>query len=687
VIELVEALLARDPARRPTELRRAIERAHRFPHGVPDPPYPGLGTLGPQHAGLYFGQQEAIQHVLERLGSQRAALLWGPSGSGKSSLALAGVAATMDRTLFLDMDGWNIHVVRPREGPRFRVTSGAAASRQPRIGQVIVIDQLEEIVDLEPAARDVFCAAVLALLDRSAPVLVHGAVIGIVDQVRVIATIRDDLEWRVDREVPALRPLLERRIIVNGVDANCARRIIEEPARACGYGVEDIAAVSREVEVGLAMERAKLPMVQFALSEWWERRDRHRKLLPAAAWGEIGGVDGALSSVAETFYLALDQGAQERVKTLFVQLFQGGRKQPVAESMLDSQGRIIVEQLIRLRLIGRRDKEGSEPFYEAEHEYLSENWTRLAGWLAEARTDRALIDELERDAAAYARSHDRDRLWRKRRLAAAVEMVESGHIVVAPGARRFLQHAQRQERRGRRAFRALVAVAVLLGAVYVWVLHASASRAASALADAEDRRARAVAMLGAAARDVEIAEHKAADANRKAVQANREADDANGRLRVAQQELTAADRRRQIAARRLKDAEEQVKRAEAMAAQQQQDMNQKLMAEQIKVQDLEAQARRSQAAADQSEQRAATAEARMKLAEDREQQADARARAANEAERAAKRRAAEAEGRASSAERRARQAKYREKKATETALLYEVEVRRFRAQLSYACLR
>lgn len=683
VVELVDALLARDPAQRPAELRRAIERAHRFPHGVPEPPYPGLGTLGLRHAGLYFGQQEAIQHVLERLCSQRAALLWGPSGSGKSSLALAGVAATMDRTLFLDMDGWDIHVVRPREGQRFRIAPGATSSGRPRIGQVIVVDQLEEIVDLEPTTRDAFCAAVLALLDRSAPVLVDGGVIGTADQVRVIATIRDDLEWRVDREVPALRPLLDRRIIVNGVDANCARRIIEEPARACGYGVEDITAVSREVEVRLSRGRARLPMVQYALREWWERRDRHRKRLLAAAWSEIGGVDGALSSVAERFYSAHDPAAQQRAKALFVQLFQGGRKQPLADSTLDPRDRLLVAQLIRLRLVGRREKEGGAPFYEAEHEYLSESWTRLAGWLAEARTDRALIDELERDAAAYARSHDRDRLWRKRRLAAAFEMEESGQVVLTPGARRFLQHARRHERRGRRAFKALVAGAVLIGVAYVWVLHASASRAADARADAEARRARADEMLQESTREVADAERAAANANSRAEQANREADGANQRLQAAQQELKSNEWRRKMAMQRLTEANEWV----AIAARRQDDLHEQLIAEQTKVQELETRAARLQAAADQSEQRAATAESRMEVAERRAQQADASARAASDAEVAARNRADVAELRAAAAEVRAKQAQAREAQAMRTALIHEAEARGFRTRVQVDCVR
>ena len=477
VADLVDALVSDDPKQRPAELRNAIGRAGRFAHGIPDPPYAGLSTMGLQHAGLYFGQRDAIQRVLDHLQSQRAALLWGPSGSGKSSLALAGVAATMDRSLFLDMDGWHIHVVRPRDGMALGGLDGPPAPRRT-LGQVVVLDQLEEVVDLQPAARDAFCAAVLALLERSAPVVVRDATISVADEVKVIATIRDDLEWRVDREAPSLRPLLERRIIVKGFDVNLARSIIEEPARAHGYQVEGVAAVAREVEDCLSAEPANLPVVQYALSEWWERRDRGSKALPVAAWKDLGGVAGALSFVAERFFSALDDQQEHRVKALFIRLFHRGRKQPLAESALDSADRFLMDQLVSLRLVGRRDKKGSEPFYEVEHEYLSRNWTRLDGWLAEARDDQALAEELSRDAAAYVRDQDPERLWRKGRLTAAAEMARRGRVVLDDNASRFLQHSRRRDRRGRVFLRAAIGIglAAVLTIVYTVIIQRAAAQ-------------------------------------------------------------------------------------------------------------------------------------------------------------------------------------------------------------------
>jgi hypothetical protein len=563
VLELVDTLLARDPERRPRRLRDAIEHASRFPHGVPDPPYAGLSTLGFQHAALYFGQQDAIQHVLDRLRSQRSALLWGPSGAGKSSLALAGVAATMDRTLFLDMDGWDIHVIRPREGRGFQVVADAMPSRRPAIGQVVIVDQLEEVVDLGPAARHAFCAAVLALLERSAPVLVRDTVIGTNDEVKLIATIRDDLEWRVDREVPALRPLLERRIIVKGVDANFARSIIEEPARALGYEVEGIETVSREVAERLSSDPAKLPVIQYTLSEWWERRNQEGRVLPITAWHELGGVDGALSFVAERFFSELDHDDALRVKALFVRLLHRGRKQPLAESELTPHDRILMEKLTRLRLVGRREKRGTEPFYEAEHEYLAENWRRLTWWLAEARDDRVLAEELERDAAAYVRDPDPERLWRKGRLAAAVDMAESGRIVLNTSAKLFLQQAERKELRGRRIVRASIVagIAVVLGVVYALVL----SDAANGARNARQQKVAAELRAKAAEDKLTTVEQLAKAADVKTAAFEQLAKAAGDRATTAQQLAKAAEVKAAAFEQRAKAAEAQLKACETRA--------------------------------------------------------------------------------------------------------------------------
>jgi hypothetical protein len=50
----------------------------------------------------------------------------------------------------------------------------------------------------------------------------------------------------------------------------------------------------------VSRERGALPLLAFAASRLWERRDRERGLLTRRAYQEVGGVSGALAQHAES---------------------------------------------------------------------------------------------------------------------------------------------------------------------------------------------------------------------------------------------------------------------------------------------------------------------------------------------------------------------------------------------------
>ena len=56
-------------------------------------PYPGLAYFGPSDADLFFGRDAAITRLAEAVGRQSFTALVGASGSGKSSVVLAGSGA------------------------------------------------------------------------------------------------------------------------------------------------------------------------------------------------------------------------------------------------------------------------------------------------------------------------------------------------------------------------------------------------------------------------------------------------------------------------------------------------------------------------------------------------------------------------------------------------------------------
>jgi ABC-type multidrug transport system fused ATPase/permease subunit len=61
-------------------------------------PYPGLAYFGPNDATLFFGRDAAIDRLTEAVGRQSFTALVGASGSGKSSVVLAGLAPHLKLT-------------------------------------------------------------------------------------------------------------------------------------------------------------------------------------------------------------------------------------------------------------------------------------------------------------------------------------------------------------------------------------------------------------------------------------------------------------------------------------------------------------------------------------------------------------------------------------------------------------
>src|SRR5271168_3679466 len=64
-------------------------------------PYPGLAYFGPGDADLFFGRDAAIARLTETVDRQSLTALVGASGSGKSSVVLAGLAPRLH-----DAGGW-----------------------------------------------------------------------------------------------------------------------------------------------------------------------------------------------------------------------------------------------------------------------------------------------------------------------------------------------------------------------------------------------------------------------------------------------------------------------------------------------------------------------------------------------------------------------------------------------------
>src|SRR5262245_51619288 len=90
------------------------------PTGLRSCPYPGLRPFRRGESRYFYGRDEQIAQLTERLrrpGSPRLLAVLGPSGCGKTSLIEAGLIPTLRRPSAVPAPPWKFIRVRPR--PRF----------------------------------------------------------------------------------------------------------------------------------------------------------------------------------------------------------------------------------------------------------------------------------------------------------------------------------------------------------------------------------------------------------------------------------------------------------------------------------------------------------------------------------------------------------------------------------------
>ena len=266
-------------------------------------PYRGLHAFDESDAERFFGRERLIERLLARLGHRgpqgRFVAVVGPSGSGKSSVVRAGVVPALRHGAVPGSDRWFIATMIPGRHP-FEALEEAlrsiavhppadlleklstegiapaveALSADPSAQIVLVIDQLEELFSLAtPHEADRFMAAVAdAAADRRS-------------SVKVIATLRADFYDHPLRHGAFGELVRLGTEVITPMNAQELERAITGPAAALGVSFESglVAAIAAD----MAGEATALPLLQYALTELFERREG--VTVTAAAYQQLGG--------------------------------------------------------------------------------------------------------------------------------------------------------------------------------------------------------------------------------------------------------------------------------------------------------------------------------------------------------------------------------------------------------------
>lgn len=441
---LQEAVLRQDPGLLPgsVDARPSSERC----------PYRGLAAYDVEDEEGFFGRDREVTTCLGLVHAQGVLAVVGASGSGKSSLVRAGVAAALSRS------GTRVHVLTPGDRPVHALD--ALPRRRGR--DALVVDQCEEVFLLctDPEERAEFLERLVA----------HAEVAPLV------------IALRADR-LADLAPyasfarVVERGLhLLGGMDAEALRAVIETPARQSGLIVEPglVDLLLREVEG----EPGALPLLSHALRETWLRREG--STLTVAGYQAAGGIRGAVAQTAELVYGRVDPGLQHLVRELMLRLVTAsGQGEPTriraprSRVIVDPAQERLVEELVSARLL--TSEEGA---IEIAHESLARAWPRLRDWLADDVEGQRILHHVATAAEAWeALGRPDSELYRGARLQQTLEwrdrvtveltevendFLDAGRSAAEAEERALVEHARQQARMIRRQRVALVAGSVFL---------------------------------------------------------------------------------------------------------------------------------------------------------------------------------------------------------------------------------
>jgi len=426
-------------------------------------PYRGLEFFDAAHARFFFGREAMTEWLLTALrrtpagAESRFLAVLGPSGSGKSSLARAGLIPALKAGGLDGSADWPVAVLQPGADPleALAVALTSLGGVEPTAGAVhalmadlrasdnalhltarlalrdapparrlvLLVDHFEEVFTLcsDDAARKAFIDNLVRAAAASGGRTV------------VVLAMRADFLGKCATHPALAAALSDHQALVGPMTEDELRRAIERPAQRVGCEVEPglVDVLIQDVQG----QSGALPLMQYALLELWKRRDGRR--LTLEAYHAIGGLRGALERRANEVLGQFTEGERELCRRIFLRLTQPGegtedtkRRATYRELASVGPGAEAVQEVLRrladARLITAEgdDKRPGEGTVDVAHEALIRGWPELRKWIdadrAGLRTQRRMTE-----AAREWEGNGRDAsfLYGGARLAVAKEWV------------------------------------------------------------------------------------------------------------------------------------------------------------------------------------------------------------------------------------------------------------------------
>jgi transcriptional regulator with XRE-family HTH domain len=425
----------------------------------PRNPYKGLKAFHGEDRHDFFGRDALIDELVETLNrsltanekhaqSERLLAVVGPSGSGKSSVVMAGLLPRLQADGLPGSQHWvyldpiipgghpiealalafalrlpdrSLKTIREDldDDSTYGVHLLASSLGKPTETRVaLFIDQFEEVftqTTTEEERQQFLDLLVTAVSETQGPTI-------------LILTLRADFYDR-PMHYPDLFQLIEaHNSFVLPMDLKGLREAIERPAGLPDVQLTFEGDLVSDLLFEVQGRVGALPLLEFTLDQLFQRRNVHQ--LTLQAYREIGGVKGAVANHAEVTYLSLHSEEHRKLaRILFLRLIDPGatvqdttRRRITRTELLLSNPKetVIMEEVTRAFTTARlltTDTVSGVATVEVSHEAVIREWKRLADWLGETREDVHLQQAISEDVAVWEQTgRHRDRLYRGSQL-------------------------------------------------------------------------------------------------------------------------------------------------------------------------------------------------------------------------------------------------------------------------------
>lgn len=469
-------------------------------------PYRGLSAFSPRHSRFFFGRQAERQQALGALrrllqgGRPRFLMVTGASGTGKSSVVLAGLlpdllgttgrserddalartAADLLRllpaassaghspllrsaliTLRQELTqiaaaglggAWEWAVMRPGAEPLAALDEALASRQDDSRPFLLVVDQLEELFThgADAAQRGAFGKRLWALAQGGSGV-------------SCVVTLRVDFlgrcgEIAIDGEGQWLDRVAyddEHRVFIAQPGPDKLAEAIREPAEIVGLHIAP--ALLQRMVSEVAGEPGALPLLSHLLDVLWQ--NRRGRALSEEVYAQLGGVAGALEGSADRLYDALSPPDQALARKLLVRLVgisgeAGGEtrlrvplsrlRDELSVDAGEDEERLlaVLSAFVTARLLVWGDG-GGQPVIEVAHEALIRRWSRLQDFL---RADRERLLEVRELAGWQTQYESFGTLLRGSQLGYAERLWQKYAGELGAPIARLIQHSLRAQR-------------------------------------------------------------------------------------------------------------------------------------------------------------------------------------------------------------------------------------------------